>query len=44
MANIGNCSNGQPYQCQGTTVYCPTSPIVIDAFGEGFHLTDLADA
>jgi hypothetical protein len=30
--------------CDGSTCspYCPTSPIVIDPFGEGFHLTDMA--
>jgi hypothetical protein len=37
------CPNGQPYQCSGGTPYCPTSPIVIDAFGEGFHLTDISN-
>lgn len=37
------CQNGQQYQCQNGTPYCPTSPIIIDSFGEGFHLTNIID-
>ena len=36
------CPNGTPEECAGTTPYCPTSPIVLDPFGEGFHLTSLS--
>jgi hypothetical protein len=36
------CPKGQPEECSGTTPYCPTSPIVLDPFGEGFHLTGLS--
>ena len=36
------CQNGSYFQCQnGSTPYCTTSPIIIDPYNEGFHLTDL---
>ncbi len=35
------CEDGYPIECSGGNPYCPTSPIVIDAFGEGFHLTSM---
>jgi len=34
------CANGQPIQCSGgDEPYCPTSPIIVDFLGQGFHLT-----
>jgi hypothetical protein len=42
LNDLALCEDGSAPQCVGgTEPYCPTTPIIIDALGQGFHLTNM---